>query len=86
MDCSTEERHANEESFFFQGVWPTLLKNWVGIDSLKSRLSGVLRNQIIRELPSLMHDVRKGIEECQNIISRLGTPRVIATRATFVFA
>jgi len=65
-NCSTEERHAKEQGFFLQGVWATLPKNWVGIGSLKSRPSGILRNQIIRELPSLIRDIPKGIEECQS--------------------
>lgn len=74
-DCSAEERDEDERSFFSQGIWTTLPTNVLGLDPLKPRLSTVLRDQIIAELPSLIRDVDTGIEDCRNRLAKLGEAR-----------
>lgn len=74
-DCSTEERDEEERSFFSKGIWTTLPINSLGLDSLKPRLSTVLRDQIISELPSLIQDVEVGIGDCRNRLAKLGEAR-----------
>jgi GTPase SAR1 family protein len=74
-DCSSEERDSDERSFFSKGIWTTLPTNVLGLGPLKPRLSTVLRDQIISELPSLVHDVEGGIEDCQNRLAKLGNAR-----------
>jgi GTPase SAR1 family protein len=74
-DCSTEERDEEERSFFSKGIWTTLSINLLGLDALKPRLSTVLRDQIISELPSLIQDVEVGIDECLNRLAKLGEAR-----------
>lgn len=74
-DCSAEERDKEERSFFSQGIWTTLPTNVLGLDALKPRLSTVLRDQIISELPSLIHDIEHGIDECRNRLAKLGEAR-----------
>lgn len=53
-NCPAEERDEQERSFFADGIWTTLPTNLLGLDPLKPRLSTVLRDQIISELPSLI--------------------------------
>lgn len=74
-DCTAEERDEEERSFFSKGIWTTLPINLLGLDSLKPRLSTVLRDQIISELPSLIQDVEVGIDDCRNRLAKLGEAR-----------
>lgn len=73
---STEERDELERSFFSNGIWTSLPPTHVGISSLKPRLSTLLKEQILAELPSLIEDVTNGIKECKDILTRLGESRV----------
>ncbi|KAK5313210.1 hypothetical protein LTR70_007727 [Exophiala xenobiotica] len=74
-DCSNEERHLLEKQFFSTSIWMSLPPSQVGITTFKHRLSTVLQRQILSELPSLMADVVKGIQECQMRLNRLGASR-----------
>lgn len=74
-DCSAEERDATERDFFSRGVWTLLPTQNLGITALKPRLSMVLKDQIISELPSLVVDVESGIRDCRIRLSRLGEAR-----------
>ena len=47
----------------------------LGMSALKPRLSTVLKDQIVSELPSLMHDVELGIDDCRKRLVRLGEAR-----------
>lgn len=73
--ASADERDEAEKDFFTQGIWMNLPRNQVGITSLRPRLSILLRNQIISELPSLALDVQAGIDACQKGLEGLGGPR-----------
>ena len=74
-NVSAEERDEMERAFFSQGIWTSLPSNHVGISSLKPRLSALLKEQILTELPSLIEDVTKGVNDCNDILQRLGEPR-----------
>lgn len=74
-NASLAERNEEEENFFSRGIWASLDRNIVGVSSLKIRLSNVLKEQILRQLPSLLQDIEKGIADCQSLLKRLGTPR-----------
>jgi GTPase SAR1 family protein len=74
-DCSAEERDEIEREFFSKGIWTSLPSNHVGISSLKPRLSSLLQAQILMELPDLIDDVKGGIRECKEILSKLGESR-----------
>jgi GTPase SAR1 family protein len=74
-DCSAEKRDEEERSFFSMGIWTNLPTNVLGLDPLKPRLSTVLRDQIITELSSLIHDVETGIDDCRNRLVILGEAR-----------
>ncbi|KAG6260087.1 hypothetical protein E4U49_005278 [Claviceps purpurea] len=74
-DASSAERDAAEARFFSSGIWATLDPSNLGVGTLKPRLSDVLRNQILQQLPDLLHDVETAIGDCTSVLSRLGTPR-----------
>ncbi|KAJ4307323.1 hypothetical protein N0V88_000706 [Collariella sp. IMI 366227] len=73
---SAAARDAAEADFFSNGVWTSLKPSQLGVASLRLRLSHVLRNQILSQLPSILEDVTKGIDECRATLQQLGTPRV----------
>lgn len=74
-DCSMEERDEAEKAFFSQGVWTSLPMSSLGIGTLKPRLSTVLRDQIILELPKLIRDLHAGIDDCRSRLAKLGDAR-----------
>ncbi|KAG6266920.1 hypothetical protein E4U48_005272 [Claviceps purpurea] len=74
-DASSAERDAAEARFFSSGIWATLDPSNLGVGTLKPRLSDVLKNQILQQLPDLLHDVESEIDACSTIVDRLGTPR-----------
>lgn len=74
-DASSAERDDAEENFFATGIWTFMDPTHLGVKSLKPRLSNVLKDQILRQLPNLLQDVESGISECRSRLERLGTPR-----------
>lgn len=74
-NCSVEERDEAERKFFSQGIWTSLATSCLGIGALKPRLSTVLKELILSELPSLIHDIEAGIDECQTRLNKLGKAR-----------
>lgn len=71
---SVQERDEAERDFFSKGLWAGLPRRHVGIASLKPRLSALLRDQILSELPSLTTDVEVGIRDCKEALTRLDAP------------
>ncbi|KAG5922928.1 hypothetical protein E4U42_005133 [Claviceps africana] len=74
-NASSAERDKAEARFFASGVWNTLNPSHLGVNSLKPRLSNVLKDQILQQLPDLLSDVEAEISSCTSILDRLGTPR-----------
>ena len=74
-DCTASERDVAEEKFFARGIWTSLSPSQMGIGSLKPRLSRVLKDQILSELPGLIFDVEAGVKECKTRLDRLGGSR-----------
>ena len=74
-DVSSELRDEAESAFFAQGVWKALPRNTVGIDALRGRLSRVLLEHITTELPALIDDIERGIEDCERRLCHLGESR-----------
>ncbi|KAG6030299.1 hypothetical protein E4U41_000131 [Claviceps citrina] len=74
-DASSAERDEAEERFFATGIWTTLDPSHLGVKSLKPRLSNVLKDQILQQLPNLLNDVETEIGACESLLNRLGTPR-----------
>lgn len=73
---SMEERDSAESEFFSRGVWATLRPSQLGVSSLRTRLSNVLKDQILNQLPHVVDDVENGIKDCRNRLKRLGESRI----------
>jgi hypothetical protein len=74
-DTSTAERDEHEEKFFSKGVWTLLEPSQLGVTALRTRLSNVLRDQIMVQLPSVLKDVEAGIKQCEDGLAELGDSR-----------
>ncbi|KAJ9130478.1 p-loop containing nucleoside triphosphate hydrolase protein [Pleurostoma richardsiae] len=74
-DVSSAQRDAIEAEFFSQGLWDSIDSSHCGVTALKVRLSAVLRDQILAQLPSLVQDVEDGIHDCAGRLNRLGPVR-----------
>lgn len=69
------DRNRKEREFFSQGAWADMPSAWVGIDSLRNRLSKVLLRQIAAELPSLIDEIKAKEYDCSQQLTKLGQPR-----------
>ncbi|KAK0618879.1 P-loop containing nucleoside triphosphate hydrolase protein [Immersiella caudata] len=72
---SSAERDAIESDFLSKGAWATIDPSHCGVAALKKRLSAVLRDQILAQLPSLVQDVDDYIRDCDTRLKRLGPVR-----------
>ncbi|KAL5389108.1 hypothetical protein PMIN06_009457 [Paraphaeosphaeria minitans] len=74
-NSSLQERNRTEKLFFSSGAWGSLNSSQVGLHSLKSRLSKILRDQILVQLPDVLSQIQGGICDCTRKLEALGTPR-----------
>ncbi|KAK2592604.1 hypothetical protein QQS21_009711 [Conoideocrella luteorostrata] len=74
-DATSAERDKAEAIFFATTAWNNLNPSQLGAQSLKTRLSNVLKDQILYQLPKLLQDVDSQIAACNIQLTRLGTPR-----------
>lgn len=74
-DVSTAERDRAEADFFSNGIWTSLEASQLGVGALRLRLSNVLRDQILIQLPSVLEDVETGIKHCEQKLVKLGDTR-----------
>ncbi|KAK7520952.1 dynamin family protein [Phyllosticta citriasiana] len=73
--CTIEERNEKEKEFFAQGAWKSLSSDVIGIESLKPRLSSILKDHITGELPNLVRDIQSALNDCNAKLLNLGEPR-----------
>ena len=74
-DVSNAERDRIESKFFSNGPWAALNPAHVGISALKPRLSHILRDQILTQLPNVLKDAEAGINDCKSRLEKLGLSR-----------
>jgi GTP-binding protein EngB required for normal cell division len=74
-NLSLTERNGKEKEFFEKGVWTAVHANHLGVDYLKERLSEVLRDHIISQLPSVIQQIDDGLRECRAGLASLGASR-----------
>ncbi|KGQ10244.1 Interferon-induced GTP-binding protein Mx [Beauveria bassiana D1-5] len=74
-DASSAERDEAEEIFFRSGVWTTVNPAQLGVKALKPRLSDVLKDQILRQLPALIQDIEMEISSTESQLRLFGSPR-----------
>ncbi|KAI0849468.1 P-loop containing nucleoside triphosphate hydrolase protein [Daldinia vernicosa] len=78
-DVTNKERDQAEAEFFDQGVWAGLPRSQKGSASLRTRLSEVLKEQILEQLPEVLEEIQRGLDECTSQLEKLGEAR--STRA-----
>ncbi|KAI0832151.1 P-loop containing nucleoside triphosphate hydrolase protein [Hypoxylon sp. FL0890] len=74
-DATNEERDRAEADFFDQGIWAGLPPSQKGATSLRTRLSEVLKDQILDQLPEVLEEIQRGLEDCSSRLEKLGTAR-----------
>lgn len=72
---TSAQRDAIEVEFFSHGIWTFVDRLHCGVGSLRTRLSSVLKDQILSQLPSLIRDVENNIHICTARLDRLGPVR-----------
>ena len=75
MDFSFAQRNEAEKLFFSKGRYNDLPRESVGIESLRQRLSKLLLNHLIRELPSLKEEISSKLQDAVDEIEKLGEKR-----------
>jgi hypothetical protein len=79
MDFSFAERNAAEALFFSKGRYVNLSRECVGIESLRERLSKLLLNHLVKELPSLKDEMHTKLQATADEITKLGEKRSTIT-------
>ncbi|KIH86345.1 hypothetical protein SPBR_08141 [Sporothrix brasiliensis 5110] len=78
--ASSAERDAKEAAFFTApgSAWRTVEPAHLGIGPLRPKLSTVLMDHILSQLPAILADVDALLAECRLGLARLGSPRATA--------
>lgn len=85
-DATNEERDQAEVKFFDQGIWAGLPRSQKGAASLRTRLSQVLKDQILDQLPEVLEEIQRGLDDCSNKLEKLGTARgTISEQRKYLF-
>lgn len=74
-DSSAADRDAVERDFLSGGVWADIDRAHCVVDRLKVKLSSVLRDQIISQLPDMLREVDELIRQCNDELRKLGPER-----------
>ncbi|OTA99725.1 hypothetical protein M426DRAFT_268936 [Hypoxylon sp. CI-4A] len=74
-DATNEERDRAELKFFEQGVWAGLSRSQKGAGTLCTRLSEVLKDQILDQLPDVLDEIQRQLDDCSGKLEKLGTAR-----------
>ena len=74
---SWAERNASEQKYFEKpgSVWANVDPACLGVDNLRDRLSSILRDQIVQQLPFLVGELEAKLADCTQRLARLGTSR-----------
>jgi hypothetical protein len=86
MRFSFARRNEDEKVFFSKGRYANLPRGCVGIDSLRERLSKLLLNHLIQELPSLKNEIITKLDKTIDEIEKLGEQRTTTCQQRTVLA
>jgi GTPase SAR1 family protein len=75
QEDSIDKRDESEKLFFSSGIWNSLPRSDVGIDSLRVKLSKCLLRHIRAELPSLTMTIQEAITTTASTLKSLGDSR-----------
>lgn len=73
--ATCQERDLAEAEFFSKPPWNMLPPSTVGASSLKTRLSQLLKDQILLQLPDLIKEVENGVQDTKDQLEKLGPRR-----------
>ncbi|SPO01829.1 uncharacterized protein DNG_04502 [Cephalotrichum gorgonifer] len=73
-----EERNRAEMQFFSQGVWTSMSPSHLRIANLRKRLTSVLHDQVLIQLPEVVTDLEKKVQECKLELKKIGPSRATA--------
>lgn len=73
--CSLAERHELEAKFLSRGIWSSLPRSQAGIHTLVPRLSAVLKDHILSQMPSFITDTHSSLRDTKSSLRKLGDPR-----------
>ncbi|KAL2678099.1 P-loop containing nucleoside triphosphate hydrolase protein, partial [Phyllosticta citricarpa] len=71
-----EGRTTEERCILNHDRWKTLPPGTNGIKALRSRIAAMLTDQIMKDLPTLIHNIRSEITDCEAKLRRLGDSKV----------
>lgn len=74
-DYTFNQRNRSEASFFSKGIWAELLRDNVGIESLRNRLDVLLFKHIKKKLPELRTELGKKLAETAKELGHLRARR-----------
>jgi GTP-binding protein EngB required for normal cell division len=74
-NSSAQDRNQTEIDFFASSIWRSFPRTQVGVDSLKPRLSKILKDHILDQLPDVLTQIQDGIQDCTKTLETLGAPR-----------
>ena len=78
-DVTLDERSRSEALFLSRRVWAALPRSQLGIESLRPRLSTVLRDHILSSLPGLIDEAQGTLHHSEGLLLRLGQARQTLT-------
>jgi hypothetical protein len=73
--CSLAERKISESTFFRTSNFKVLPKEFVGIDTLRTKLSGLLFDHVKHELPQLRQDLENALKDTNLQLELMGGRR-----------
>jgi len=73
--CTLAERHQLEAKFLSQSIWSSLPRSQAGIHTLVPRLSAVLKDHILSQMPSFIADTQSSFRDTRSSLRKLGDAR-----------
>lgn len=74
-DMTLPERNQQESEFFSRGAWAFHEPSRLGIFNLRDRLSTVLKNLILRQIPLVLKECEESIASAEESLRKLGPSR-----------
>lgn len=73
--ATLEERNQAETRFFFSGAWALMSRMHVGVATLRHRLTSILHDQILSQLPKVVTDLEEKAQDCRVKLQKIGPSR-----------
>lgn len=74
-ESTKEQRNASEKDFFSKGVWASLCPSQLGVDATKGKLSKVLHDLNLAQLPGVILEAEASMSLSSSELTQLGHQR-----------